>query len=104
MAYKLERTETFENDLDSILHYISFQLSAPKAAVALYKKIKITFDSVVKYPEMFQLYPSEWFEQNGYHFFNVGNYLVFYTIDQEQQIVYAQTVVYAAMDLTKLQK
>ncbi len=32
MAYKLIISERFENDLDSILHYISYRLYNPSAA------------------------------------------------------------------------
>lgn len=104
MAYKLEFTDTFEDDLDSILFYITDKLSNPKAAGRLYENVKNTFDSVIRLPEMFSLYPSKWFEENGYHFFVVGNYLVFYTIDIEQQIIYAQGIVYGGMDFIKKYK
>lgn len=46
MAYKLEFTETFEKDLDSILDYTINKLFNPIAAARLYKGVKETFTSV----------------------------------------------------------
>lgn len=94
MAYKLEFTDTFENDLDSILFYISDKLSNPKAADRLYENIKNTFDSVSGYPKC----------SHNYNYFVVENYLVFYTIDTEQQIIYAQSIIYGGTYFIKKYK
>lgn len=101
MAYKLEYTETFEKDLDSILDYTINKLLNPTAAVTFYKKVKSTFSQVVDFPEMFSLHPLKRLSDKGYRFFTVGNYLAFYTIDTERQIIYARAIVYGAMDLNK---
>ena len=101
MAFKLEYTETFEKDLDSILDYMINKLFNPIAAAQFYKDVKKSFISVTEFPEMFPLHPIKRLNDKGYHFFTVGNYLAFYTIDTERQIIYARAIVYGAMDLNK---
>ncbi len=53
MAYRLELTETFEKDLDSILDYMTNNLFNSTAAATFYKNVKSTFSQVVSFPEMF---------------------------------------------------
>ena len=101
MAYKLEFTQTFEKDLDSILDYIVNKLFNPTAAKSLYKNVKSTFASVAEFPEMFPLHPLEQLSKMGYHYCQIGNYLAFYTVDVEEQTVYARAMVYGPADLTK---
>ena len=101
MAYKLEYTETFEKDLDSILDYMINKLFNPTAAATFYENVKSTFSHVVDFPEMFPLHPLKRLSDRGYHFCTVGNFLAFYTIDSERQIIYARAIVYGAMDLNK---
>lgn len=101
MAYRLEFTETFEKDLDSILDYMINKLLNPTAAATFYKNVKNTFGKVADHPEMFPLHPLKRLADKGYHFCPIGNFLAFYTIDSEQQTVYAAAIVYGAMDLNK---
>lgn len=99
MGYRLEYTETLKNDLDCILDYIINELYAPQTASKLYRGVKSTFDKVVGSPEMYPLHPLKRLSDKGYHFCQAGNYLIFYTIDNERQIIYAQAMVYGGMDL-----
>ena len=101
MAYRLEFTETFEKDLDSILDYMISKLKNPTAAATFYGSVKNTFGKVVHFPEMYPLHPLKRLSDKGYHFCPIGNFLAFYTIDSEQQIIYARAIVYGPMDLNK---
>ncbi len=102
MAYNLIFTDAFEKDLDSILDYIINKLYNPTAAARLYKNVKSTFAKITELPEMYPLHPLKRLSEKGFRFCQVGNYLMFYTIDHEHKIIYARAMVYGAMDLTKV--
>lgn len=102
MAYKLVFTESFERDLDSVLDYIINKLYAPTAAADLYAQIKKTFSAVADFPEMFPIHSLKKHNDKEYRFFIVGNYLVFYSVDKENCIIYARAMVYGLMDLPAL--
>lgn len=93
--------QTFVKDLDSILDYMISKLKNPTAAATFYGNIKNTFVKVVDFPEMYPLHPLKRLSDKGYHFCPIGNFLAFYTIDSEQQIIYARAIVYGPMDLNK---
>lgn len=77
------------------------KLFDPTAAKSLYEKVKSTFDSVAEFPEMFPLHPLEQISEMGFHYCQIGNYLAFYTVDDDEQTVYARAMVYGRIDLNK---
>ena len=95
MTYDLVLTKRFEDDLDAILDYIINTLCSPAAAKGLYRKIKEQLLSVASFPNMFPLYGTS--EED--RFFTVGNYIVFYSVDDSLKTVYVKAVLYAAMDI-----
>lgn len=99
MAYRLVFTETFEKDLDGILDYMINKLYNHTAASVFYRNVKNTFGKVTAHPQMYPLHPLKRYSDKGYRFFTVGNYLAFYSADDEQKIIYARAMVYGAMDL-----
>lgn len=101
MAYELILTENFTNDLDSILDYFINSLYNKTAAVRLYSQIKKSLVSATDFPEMFPIHKR--FGNGEYHFFTVGNFIVFYSADHDRQTVFAEAVVYGKRDIALLE-
>lgn len=97
MTYKIYLTESFEQDLDSILDYIINTLSSPIAAKNLYHRVKQQLLSVSQFPDMFPFYGRTKYKNS--RFFTVGNYVVFYYTDDNEKTVYVQAMLYGAMDI-----
>lgn len=92
--YDVEITSTAEDDLDSILNYISSELCVPETAVSILNTIILEIKALKKYPERFPLINNFILKQKGYRYFPVGNYLVFYQIDKNNSRVLIMRVLY----------
>ena len=101
MTFKTIITRKFENDLDSVISYISIKLSNPVAAKNLLNKteeaIKILSDS----PLVFPIYNSL-IKEKEYRFLTVGNYIIFYRIDEAAKTVYVARFLYSGQNIEKI--
>ncbi|MBQ0163361.1 MAG: type II toxin-antitoxin system RelE/ParE family toxin [Treponema sp.] len=55
-------------------------------------------------PNAFKLYPKEPWKTNGLRYFPVDNYLIFYMVDENNQVVNVLRVMYGKMDLSNIWK
>ena len=89
--YKINYYESADNDINSILTYISHNLKNPSAAINLKNKI-------IKSEKILSLFPhtNKCYENKEYKYFKykVKNYLLFYTIDEENKTVNIVRVLY----------
>ena len=97
MHYKMLVTKSFESDLDSVLLYISGTLKNRSAAGSLLKKVKDNITMLDSSPLAFPIYPH--ISRNEYRFIPVGNYLIFYHVDEVQEIVYIDRLLYSARNI-----
>ena len=104
MAYKIQITDSFENDLDLVTAYISQVLQNPDAAAHLVDEAEKTVGLISDYPGMFSLYTDEEIAAKGYRNAPVANYELFYRIDEETETVYILRFLYAGQDITSILK
>lgn len=97
MHYKILITKSFESDLDRVLLYISGTLKNRGAAGSLLKKIKDNITMLDSSPLAFHVYPN--ISKINYRFIPVGNYLIFYHVDEVQEIVYIDRFLYSARNI-----
>lgn len=97
MHYKILVTKSFESDLDSVLLYISGTLKNRSAAGSLLKKVKDNITMLASSPLAFPVYPH--ISKVSYRFIPVGNYLIFYHVDEVQEIVYIDRFLYSARNI-----
>lgn len=97
MHYKILVTKSFESDLDSVLLYISGTLKNRSAAGGLLKKVRDNIAMLDSAPLAFPVYPH--ISKMSYHFIPIGNYLIFYHVDEENEIVYIDRFLYSARSI-----
>ena len=97
MLYKILVAKSFESDLDSVLLYIAGNLKNRSAASSLLKKVKDNIAMLDSAPLAFHVYPN--ISKINYHFIPVGNYLIFYHVDEVQEIVYIDRLLYSARNI-----
>ena len=99
--YSVVFTEPAEEDLDGIYGYISQHLHNTDAARTLMEsfqqKILRLEDFPLSCPVITILLP-----QKEYRRLNVGNYLVFYRVDEAERCVYVVRILYASRNYLAL--
>ena len=97
MLYKILVTKSFESDLDSVLLYIMGTLKNRSVAGSLLKKVRDNIAMLDSSPLAFPVYPH--ISKKSYRFIPVGNYLVFYHVDEEKGIVYIDRFLYSSRNI-----
>ena len=87
MSYTIYITATAERDILRAADYIEFSLKNPTAAEHLLDVATEQINSLTNMPEKFRLADDPVLASWGIHFIMVNNYLAFYTIDVEKQLV-----------------
>ena len=102
MKYRVTYTAGAKKDLKNIFRYISERLLAPQNAVGQTQRIMAAIRSLDTMPKRNRLYEEEPWHSRGLRFFPVDNYLVFYKIDEETEMVYVVRIMYSGRDIHKL--
>ena len=87
MSYHLHITSTAKHDLMRAADYIEFSLKNPDAAEHLIDTADEQISSLSEFPERFPLVDDPVLASWKIRFVIVNNYLAFYTIDEEKQLV-----------------
>jgi plasmid stabilization system protein ParE len=82
MAFKTIISNRYTEDLESVLDYITNTLYNHNAADRIYQKSSEIIAAIKVNPHLYPLHHSEVIAKKGYRFANVGNYLLFYRIDE----------------------
>lgn len=104
MAYKICIADSFEHDLDLVTAYISQVLQNPAAADNLLAKAEEIIDKIADFPFMFSFCPDKELAQKGYRNTPVGNYQLFYRVDERTETVYILRFQYAGREISSLLK
>ena len=102
MNYNLVITKPAEKDLADILQYISKDLSAPKAANDLLDDILKCYDNILLNPLMYALCDNDRLKSKKYRKAVIKNYIMFYRVDEEKQIIYIMRFIYGRRDCINL--
>ncbi len=92
--YKIVIEETAENDLISILNYISDTLHEPNIAIRIYGSIKKEILSLNKMPNRYAVVNEEPYRSMGVRRIPVENYTAFYIVDERQNVVHILRILY----------
>ena len=85
--YKTVISAAFEADLDSALTYIEMELFNTGAVANLLDRSEETVARIADNPLMYPLYHDEDIASRGYHYAVVGNFLIFYKINEAEKSV-----------------
>ena len=103
MTAKIAYTEDFNDDLENILHYISYSLKAKNAANRLLNEIIKKSSIICETPEAYPVYKPKYkkFPTDLRHY-SVKNYTIFYIYDKKENVVKATNIIYSKRDIKKL--
>lgn len=87
MSYTIHITATVERDLLKAADYIEFSLKNSDAADHLLDTADEQISSLAEMPQRYQLVDDPVLSSWGIRFIKVNNYLAFYTIDENKQLV-----------------
>jgi len=102
MSYQLTITAPAEIDMTEIGLYISEELHSPEAALDLLDEIDRQIISLEEMPKRYALVSDERLAGQGIRFIPVKNYLVFYYVDEEPEVVVITRVLYGKRDWVHL--
>lgn len=96
--YEIEITEHAFSSLREISHYITYDLMSPQAAVNILKSIWDNINSLNSFPARIPLTAEEPWHGLEIHKMISGNYLIYFTIDEDNGKVQVTDVIYARRD------
>jgi len=85
--YSLNITNIAEEDILSAINYITNVLNAPMAANNLLDEIEKYEETLEKSPNIYPFVSDEYLAEKGLKFVMIENYIMFYTIDEDEKMV-----------------
>ena len=101
-GYRL--TKRAESDLDGIVSYIAVELANPQAASDFVDKLKDNIDEARAFPESGSLVDNEFLQVENLRKKLIGNYIMYYLLDIEENIIYILRIVYGKRNLDEILK
>lgn len=98
--YQIKYLPMFDKQLAKIVYYITYKLKNKKAANRLIEKVEKAIIERSFNPEAYELYKSKKQRKTKWYRIYVDNYMVFYTVKEDNMIV--AKIVYVKRDLKKL--
>lgn len=87
MSYNIHISSAAKKDLNDAADHIEFVLKNPKAADDLLDEAERQINLLSEFPEKFSLVDDSILASWGIRFVIINNYLAFYTIDAERNLV-----------------
>ena len=97
-------TETAEADTDETFEYIAGDLANPYAASDFADELEKKIDEICKAPKTGRLVENEYLKRNDVRRILVGNYIVYYIIDDEARNIVILRLVYGKRDQDEILK
>lgn len=92
--YRIKMTSLAERDLDSIYAYIAYELVADQAANNVVDRIENAIRNLKQFPLSSGLVDEPVLREKGYRRLVVGNYVVFYVVDESKKEVTIMRILY----------
>ena len=102
MNYSLDITESFENDVGSVIDYISHKLYNPAAAERLLKNAENAISKIAENPYIYPLYHDEIVSEKSYHYAVISEYIIFYLIDETNKIIHISRFLYGGQNIIEI--
>lgn len=101
MTYNIVYSAQAKRDLRSIYEYIAFKLLAPETAGKQAQRIMNEVLNLNEMPMRYKLYDDEPWYSYGLRVFPIGNYLVFYLVIEQLNVVNIVRIMYGGRDIKK---
>lgn len=102
--YKVIVTGKAKAEIREIKNYIAKTLHEPRTADRILVKLLREVDSLETMPERYPLVRDDILSERGYRMAGVGNYLLFYTVDQTEKTVNIVRVLHGSRNWMELLK
>ena len=99
MTFEVEFSEQGKSDLDEIIRYISEELLSPQAAQKFYSAVNEKLVLLQSFPYLYPLYHDDRLVDEDFHFVTIGNYLMFYIVDDDKAIVSIARILYGRRNI-----
>ncbi|MCL2253502.1 MAG: type II toxin-antitoxin system RelE/ParE family toxin [Lachnospiraceae bacterium] len=99
MVFKVKYSDPAALDLAEIIKYISVDLCNSQAAERFLGAVGQKLVELREYPYKFPLYHDEKLRAEGIRFIVIGNYLLFYIVDDSKKIVTIVRILYGKQDI-----
>lgn len=99
MSWNIVYTAQARQDLRDIYEYIALGLLAPETATGQTQRIMKAIRSLREMPMRHQLYEEEPWHSRGIRFLPIDNYLIFYLLEETQNIVNIVRIMYGGRDV-----
>jgi len=96
--FELEFSEKVNGDIVSTLKYISEVLEAPRSAENHYDELVETYNKLKENPFRRSLVQNKYLASKGIRSINVKNYILFYKINEENNIIFFYRFLYCKRD------
>lgn len=100
--YRVDISESAENDLRDIVRYISAQLSAPVTALKMMETLEEAIVALSDMPSSHSLVVDDRLSSMGYRKLMVKKYIVFFTINEKEKVVDVERILYARRDWLRI--
>ncbi len=100
--YKIEFLPIAKKDIDDIIYYISHNLKNVTASKKLRDLFMSSLDNILEFPYGCSLYHPIAVLKNEYRSYRVKNFLMFYTINEEESLITIVRVLYQKMDISNI--
>jgi len=98
--YNVVMSVTAENDLDDVVEYLSN--FSPNIARRYYDEIMVKALSLAFMPQRCPFVQDDALREKGYRWLFVRNYTIFFIIDEENDIVDIQAIMYSGREYTAI--
>ncbi len=100
--YRIEFLPISKKDIDDIIYYISNHLKNDMAAKKLRDLFMSSFDHILEFPYSCSVYQPNGILKNEYRSYRVKNFLIFYTIHNQENLILIVRVLYQKMDIQSI--
>ena len=104
LKYRIIIVETFEKDFSAVYRYIYDELKNPTAANRLASDVEKAIDSLVDMPKRHALVDDFFLSGKGIRCIRIKNYLLIYSVKEENKSVVIRRFLYARSDWQSLLK
>lgn len=96
--YEIKITRQAQEQMEEIVDYISYELSAPEAAHNLLDKMEESIMDLSVFPERYPLVDEEPWRTEDVRKIVVENFLIYYWVDKVKKKVQVTSVIYGRRD------